>query len=190
MSDTVPEEEKPKKKKGKMKGIIVGLAAVAVLGGGGAAGGFYVAGTMSDEAGEPEDPNKPKIILKDGTAVTEKEAKTAVPDDTESNFQISYHQIEQPFTSNLSNSESFAQLGLAISTYYDERVFQNVTDHEIAIRSAVLLELGQQDAFELDTSEGKILLKKKLRDVINSTLKEKSGFGGIEDVYFTSMVVQ
>lgn len=191
MSDTNPEEEeKPKKKKGKMKGIIVGLVAVTVLGGGGAAGGFYVAGTMSSEDGEPEDPNAPKIILKDGTAVSEKEAKAAMPDESDSKFKITYHQIEQPFTSNLSNSESFAQLSLAISTYYDERVFEHVTEHEIAIRSAVLMELGQQDPFELDTSDGKLKLKKKLRDVINTTLKEKSGFGGIEDVYFTSLVVQ
>ncbi|GAB5480905.1 flagellar basal body-associated protein FliL [Sphingorhabdus sp. EL138] len=190
MSDTNPEEEKPKKKKGKMKGIIIGLAAVAVLGGGGAAGGFYVAGTMNSEGGEPEDPNKPKIILKDGTAVSEREAKTAISEPNDSNFKITYHQIEQPFTSNLSNSESFAQLSLAISTYYDERVFEHVTEHEIAIRSAILMELGQQDPFELDTSEGKRELKKKLRDVINATLKEKSGFGGIEDVYFTSMVIQ
>tara|TARA_R110000772_G_scaffold31902_10_gene78426 strand:+ start:2592 stop:3164 length:573 start_codon:yes stop_codon:yes gene_type:complete len=190
MSDTNPEEEKPKKKKGKMKGLVIGLLAVAVLGGGGAAGGFYVAGTMGGEGHEPEDPNKPKIILKDGTAVSEKEAKTAIPSETDNKFKISYHQIEQPFTSNLSNSESFAQLSLAISTYYDERVFQNVTEHEIAIRSAVLMELGQEDPFELESSEGKRKLKKKLRDVINSTLVEKSGFGGIEDVYFTSIVVQ
>lgn len=190
MSDTAPEEEKPKKKKGKMKGLIIGLAAVAVLGGGGAAAGFYVAGTMNAEGAEPEDPNKPKIILKDGTAVSEKEAKTAMPEQTDSKFKVSYHQIEQPFTSNLSNSESFAQLSLAISTFYDERVFENVTEHEIAIRSAILLELSQQDPFEIDTSEGKVQLKKNLRDVINATLKEKSGFGGIEDVYFTSLVIQ
>ncbi|MEP3227121.1 MAG: flagellar basal body-associated FliL family protein [Parasphingorhabdus sp.] len=190
MSESNPEEEKPVKKKGKMKGLIVGLVAIIVLGGGGAAGGYYVAGTMGGEAGEPEDPNKPKIILKDGTAVSEKEAKTAVLDEDDSKFKVTYHQIEQPFTSNLSNSESFAQLSLAISTYYDERVVENVTAHEIAIRSAVLMELGQQDPFELDTSEGKVKLKKKLRGVINATLKEKAGFGGIEDVYFTSMVVQ
>lgn len=190
MSDTNPEEETPKKKKGKMKGLIVGLVAVAVLGGGGAAGGFYVAGTMGGEGEEPEDPNKPKIILKDGSAVSEKEAKAAMPSEDASKFTITYHQIEQPFTSNLYNSASFAQLSLAISTYYDERVFENVAAHEIAIRSAVLMELGQQNAVELETPEGKLLLKKKLRDVINATLREKSGFGGIEDVYFTSLVVQ
>lgn len=190
MSDSNPEEEEPKKKKGRLKGLVVGLLAVIVLGGGGAAGGFFAAGMIASGNEEPEDPNEPKIILSDGTAVSAKDAETAVPSETESKFKITYHQIEQPFTSNLSNSESFAQMSLAISTYYDERVFENVTNHEIAIRSAVLMELGQQDPFELETSQGKLKLKARLRDVINATLKSKSGFGGIEDVYFTNMVVQ
>ncbi|MEW4466474.1 flagellar basal body-associated FliL family protein [Parasphingorhabdus sp. JC815] len=183
-------EAQPKKKKGKMKGLLIAIAAVAVLGGGGAAAGFYVAGSMGGPAQVPEDPNKPKIILKDGTQISEQEAKIALPSEAKNRFKISYHQIEEPFTSNLLGSENYTQLSLAISTYYDERVIQNVTDHEIAIRSAVLMELGQQDPSDLDTSEGKVRLKKELRDVINATLKEKAGFGGIEDVYFTSMVIQ
>lgn len=189
MSDTNPEEEQPKKKKGKLKGIIVGLVAVIVLGGGGAAGGFFAAGMMGEKE-EPEDPNKPKMLLTDGTAVSEKESHSAMPEESESKFKITYHEMEQPFTSNLFGSEGFAQMSLAISTYYDERVFQNVTDHEIAIRSAILMELGQQNQHELETSEGKLKFKKKLRDVINGTLKGRAGFGGIEDVYFTKLVVQ
>ena len=165
-------------------------ALIALLGGGGAAGGFYAAGMIGGDHEEPEDPNKPKIIMKDGTAVSEKEASHTPQKGASSAFKVTYHQIEQPFTSNLSNSDSFAQLSLAVSTYYDERVFENVTNHEIAIRSAILMELGQQDPIELEAPEGKLKLKKKLRDIINETLKEKTGFGGIEDVYFTNMVVQ
>ncbi len=181
--------EKPKKK-GKLKGIIIGLVGLIVIGGGGAAGGFYVAGTMGGPAGEPEDPNKPKVVLKDGTEVSEKEAGTAVPSDNKGAFKITYHQIEQPFTSNLSDSESFAQVSLAISTFYDERVFQNVVDHEIALRSAILMELSQHNPFDLEQPEGKKKLKERLTFVINETLQEKSGFGGIEDVYFTNLVIQ
>ncbi|MEH6789217.1 flagellar basal body-associated FliL family protein [Parasphingorhabdus sp.] len=191
MSDTKAKEEKPKtKKKSKLKTILLVTGLIVVLGGGGAAGGFFAAGMIGGEHAEPEDPNKPKIILKDGTAVSEQEASQALPKETPSDFKVTYHQIEQPFTSNLSNSDSFAQLSLAVSTFYDERVFENVTNHEIAIRSAVLMELGQQDAADLELPEGKLRLKRKLRDIINDTLKEKTGFGGIEDVYFTNMVVQ
>ena len=189
MADKNEENEDKPKKKGKLKGIIIGLVGLIVIGGGGAGAGFYVAGTMSP-AGEPEDPNKPKVVLKDGTEVSEKEAQTAVPSDNKGNFKITYHQIEQPFTSNLQDSESFAQLSLAISTFYDERVFQNVTDHEIALRSAILLELSQHNPFDLEQPQGKKKLKEQLRVVINETLQEKSGFGGIEDVYFTNLVIQ
>lgn len=191
MSDTNAEDEAPKgKKKSKLKSIIIGTVVIVALGGGGAAGGFYAAGMVGGNHEEPEDPNKPKIILKDGTAVSEKEAIRTVPKSSTSGFKVTYHQIEQPFTSNLSNSDSFAQLSLAVSTYYDERVFENVTNHEIAIRSAVLMELGQQDALDLESPEGKLKLKKTLRATINETLEEKTGFGGIEDVYFTNLVVQ
>ncbi len=191
MSETKSEDEIPKaKKKGKLKAMLFGTALIVLLGGGGAAGGFYAAGMVGGDQEEAEDPNKPKIILKDGTAVSEKEAKHAAPNATSSAYKVTYHQIEQPFTSNLSDSDSFAQLSLAVSTFYDERVFENVTNHEIAIRSAVLMELGQQNAAELEQPEGKLKLKRKLRDIINETLKEKTGFGGIEDVYFTNMVVQ
>lgn len=191
MSETKSDEENPKsKKKGKLKTVVIATVLIALLGGGGAAGGFYAAGLIGGDHQEPEDPNKPKIIMKDGTAVSEKEARSAIPKAAPDAFKVTYHQIEQPFTSNLSNSDSFAQLSLAVSTFYDERVFENVTNHEIAIRSAILMELGQQDATELEAPEGKLKLKKKLRDIINETLKEKTGFGGIEDVYFTNMVVQ
>lgn len=190
MSATNPQDEQPKKKKGKLKMLAMGLLAVTVLGGGGAAGGFYVAGSMDGAAQAAGDPNTPKIILKDGTPVSAQEAGTVLPEQAKNRFKITYHKIEEPFTSNLSHSESYTQLSLAVSTYYDERVIQNVTDHEIAIRSAVLMELSQQDPFELDSPAGKVKLKKKLRDIINATLKEKAGFGGIEDVYFTSIVIQ
>jgi flagellar FliL protein len=191
MSESKSEEEGPKvKKKGKLKPIIFGTILIVLFGGGGAAGGFYAAGMIGGDHEPAEDPNKPKIVLKDGTAVSDKDAGKVAPKQSSSAFKVTYHQIEQPFTSNLSNSDSFAQLSLAVSTYYDERVFENVVNHEIAIRSAILMELGQQDAFELEAPEGKVKLKKKLRDIINQTLEEKTGFGGIEDVYFTNMVVQ
>ena len=40
------------------------------------------------------------------------------------------------------------------------------------------------------TSEGKKQLQKRLTDTINATLKQKEGFGGISNTYFTTFVVQ
>ena len=40
------------------------------------------------------------------------------------------------------------------------------------------------------TSNGKQLLQRRLAKAINDTLKEKEGFGGVGNVYFTNFVVQ
>jgi flagellar FliL protein len=60
----------------------------------------------------------------------------------------------------------------------------------MAIRSAVLLALSEQDAGALSTPQGKEQLKAKLRLAVNDVLKKREGFGGIDDVYFTSLVIQ
>jgi len=190
-----PEEETEKPKGGKMKKIIVALVLVIVLGGGGAAAGFFAAGSLGEHPeAEAEDPDKPKLVLKDGTTVSDgKKADKMAAESSDappSAYKISYHQIEQPFTSNLRNSNSFAQVSIAISTYYDERVVQNIQDHEIAIRSAVLMLLAEQDRLELETQIGKQNLQQRLTLRINEVLKEKAGFGGVDNAYFTNFVVQ
>ena len=48
----------------------------------------------------------------------------------------------------------------------------------------------QQDSFTISTPEGKLKLQQELKGAINSTLKQRTGFGGIDNVYFTSLVVQ
>ncbi len=105
-------------------------------------------------------------------------------------YKVSYYPIEESFTSNLKDGEGLVQIGIGVSTYYDERVFQNVERHQMAIRSAVLLTLADEDASELASPGGKEELKADLKGAINSVLKAKEGFGGIDDVYFTSFVMQ
>ncbi len=192
------------KKKGKTKIIILAISAMALLGGGGAAAGFYVAGSAGHKA---EDPNKPKLAKRgEASAATTVEANTdaagpkndaqlsgrGVPDTPvdPTGYQATYYKIEAPFTSNLKDSDSFVQVSLGISTYYDNRVIQNVQAHEMALRSAVILALSQQDELVLSTPVGKEILQTTLTKAFNRTLREKTGFGGIDNVYFTSLVVQ
>jgi flagellar FliL protein len=82
------------------------------------------------------------------------------------------------------------QLSLGVSTFYDERVVEAVKTHEMAVRSAILLVLAEQDAIALSSPQGKEQLKSKLRLAVNDVLKKKEGFGGIDDVYFTTLVIQ
>jgi flagellar FliL protein len=69
-------------------------------------------------------------------------------------------------------------------------VLDGFKDNEMPIRSAVLETLANQDAFVLGTPEGKTALQARLRDAINKVLVEKTGYGGIDDVYFTSFIIQ
>jgi flagellar FliL protein len=50
--------------------------------------------------------------------------------------------------------------------------------------------LGDTSEEQVFTSEGKRQLQRRLVVAINETLKQKEGFGGVGNVYFTNFVVQ
>lgn len=199
-SAAAPAAEAPKPK-GKMKGIIMMLVVALLFAGIGVGAGMYAAGAglaggHKEEA--PEDPNAPKLVPKEGAEEESAHGEKKVmpmgieteksPDPTK--YKASYYAFEQPFTANLRDSDGFSQMGLGVSTFYDQKVLDNLKDNEMPIRSAVLMTMAQQDSFTMSTPEGKLKLQKELKDAINAILKQRTGFGGIDNVYFTSMVVQ
>lgn len=213
MSDSGAEDGGKKKKTGgKHKRLMIILGAAALLGGGGAAAGFFVAGSMHKPEGSKEDPNKPQLVLKGenpeevaNTWIAKAKEEGVEHSDTAGNkgkgvdlprpqnlsgYQATYFQIPAPFTSNLADSDAFAQISIAVSTYYDNRVIQAVQTHELAIRSAILLMLAQEQEIDLSTPSGKEKLQGKLLKIINDVLKAKTGYGGIDNVYFTNFVIQ
>ncbi|WP_375194410.1 flagellar basal body-associated protein FliL [Sphingobium sp.] len=105
-------------------------------------------------------------------------------------YQATYFQLQTPFTSNMSDTDAFAQISIAVSTYYDMRVIEAIKTHETAIRSQVLMMLAQQPVEALSTPEGKKALQGKIRTIINDILKQKTGYGGVDNVYFTNFVIQ
>ncbi len=50
--------------------------------------------------------------------------------------------------------------------------------------------LGDTTEDQVFTSAGKQQLQRRIVKAINDTLKQKEGFGGISNAYFTSFVVQ
>ena len=98
--------------------------------------------------------------------------------------------MEKEFTSNLKESTHLIQVGLAVSTPYDEKVTEHLKAHELAVRSAVLMTLADTDEEQVFTADGKKDLQRRLVKAINDVLKEKEGFGGVGNVYFTNFIVQ
>jgi flagellar FliL protein len=105
-------------------------------------------------------------------------------------YQLTYYQIPAPFTSNMADSDAFAQISIAVSTYYDARVIKAIQDHELAIRSAILMMMAQEQEIDLNTPQGKEKLQARLVKIINDTLKANTGYSGVDNVYFTNFVIQ
>ena len=105
-------------------------------------------------------------------------------------FEYTYHQLKKDFLSNLMSSKKVMSIQISIMTRYDDRVFENVDKHEAALRSVVLDVLRQTTDADLVKPEFRKDLAIKIRDAMNSLLEKLEDFGGIEEVFFTSFVVQ
>lgn len=200
---TKDKAEAEPKKKGKFKKLLlVGVAAIALIGAGAGAGIYF--GALSAHEAKPED-NYPKLVersTKDEAPAAEGADKEAppkvgtvsVPNDKfkvdPRKYEITYYPITDAFTTNLADGSGFLQIGISLSTFYDGKVINNIKRQAVPIRSVVLMVLAEQDPALLATSQGKQRLQRQLTAAINDVLRDKEGFGGIDNVYFTSLVIQ
>lgn len=211
MSDDKKDEAaKPKKKGGMMKMLMLGIGGLVLIGGGVGAG-LYAGGMLTGGAAHAEDADTPHLVPKseekratdkggegghgggEGEAEASSGSHEGLPTPKGAGgdkYASNYYAMEKEFTSNLLDSVHFVQVGLAVSTPYDDRVIENLKTHEIAVRSAILMSLGETDEDQVFTVDGKKQLQRRLAAAINDVLKQKEGFGGISNVYFTNFVVQ
>jgi flagellar protein FliL len=195
--------ESPPPKDGLKKKLVVGIGALVLLGAGAGAGAFFLA-PVGDHA-KAENANQPKLVERgseppepveggDAKEAPLKVGTVSVPNDRfkvdPKKYEITYYPLEQSFTANLSDGSGFVQIGISLATYYDGALINNIKRQTVPIRSAVLMILSEQDPMVLSTSEGKQALRADLAKAINGVLREKEGFGGVESVYFTNLVIQ
>ncbi|MEI6601463.1 MAG: flagellar basal body-associated FliL family protein [Comamonadaceae bacterium] len=105
-------------------------------------------------------------------------------------FEYTYHQLEREFLVNVSGSRKVMSVQLAIMTRYDERVINNVKKHEFAIRSVVMDVMRLTTEADLAKPEFRKDLAVRIRDAMNGLIEKYEDFGGIEEVHFTSFIVQ
>jgi flagellar FliL protein len=200
-------EDAPKKKGG-MKKILIMVVALIVLVGGGVGAGVYAAssGLIGGGHAAAAEEHGPKLIPKSeqkrpaaggeggeghggGEAVSSGGKHTPSGGDGDK-YASNYYAMDPQFTSNLQDSVHVIQLGIAVSTPYDDTVIENLKTNDIAVRSAVLLTLGDTPEEQVFSSAGKLQMQQRIAKAINTTLEQKEGFGGISNVYFTNFVVQ
>ena len=125
---------------------------------------------------EKKAPTPPEKVVKDASQQTR--------------FEHRYYELAKPFVSNVANSRKVMSATVAIMTQYDEQVMVNVESHQLALRSEILTIMSEFSSEDIAGKEGKNNLAESLRDGINEVLVKVEGFGGIENVHFTSFVVQ
>ena len=192
-------EETPKTKKGGMMKMLLIVVGLLVVVGGGVGGALYAmnAGMIGGHAAA--EPSGPRLVPKAeqkrvGSGEGEgHEASVGHKPPTGTGgdkYASNYYAMDKEFTANLQDSVHFVQVGIAVSTPYDDTVLENIKTNEIAVRSSILMALGDTTEEQVFTSNGKQLLQRRIAKAINDTLKEKEGFGGVGNVYFTNFVVQ
>ncbi len=202
MAKTEMKEGDAAKKKGGTKKIILMVVGALVIFAGGIGGAVYAmqSGIIGGGAHKAPSFEQPHLVPKSEQKLADTgggeghggaESTTRLPLGSGGDkYASTYFVMDKEFTANLRDSVHFVQLGLAISTPYDERVIASLKTHEIAVRSAVLLALSDANEDQVFTVAGKRQLQIHLVHAINDVLKQKEGFGGVGNVYFTSFVVQ
>ena len=186
------EEEKEEKKSSKLLPIIIGAVGGIVLLLAGLALGFFL---FSSPAADPS-AEVDEIIEKNTEGEDIEEDDNTTPDkvalDTPENqvFLTTYYEFPGSFTTNLMNSRKFLQISVGVSTQYDDRVMANGEAHQLALRSEILGTMREFTEVSIQGTAGRQSLAASLQDAINSKLEVLENFGGIDEVHFTSFVLQ
>ena len=128
-----------------------------------------------------------KLAEEEANADPSKVSKDTPEEET---FETIYYEFSGTFTTNLANSRKMLQLGLAVSTQYDDTVMVNVEAHELGLRSVILQHIGNFSEDDIKGEEGRLRLANSIKNVLNAELEALEGFGGIEKVHYTSLVLQ
>ena len=188
-------DAEPKAGGGLVKKLLIfgggGLLLIAI----GLGGGYLIfGGAQPDPSEEIEEIIERK--MQEREAAETEEADNSTPQkmskDTpvEEVFETIYHEFPGTFTTNLSGSRKMLQVGVGVSTQYDDTVMMNVESHQLALRSVILGVISDFSEDDVKGATGRDKLAVALRDAINGKLEALENFGGVEEVHFTSFVLQ
>ena len=191
------EENTEPKKRGPLLRILAFALGGLLLIAAGLGGGYLLFGSgQSDPSEEIESIIEKKMEQAEAERAAEEDlaadeaSKVAKEAPEVEAFVTTYFEFPGTFTTNLMNSRKFVQVGIGISTQYDESVMVNVESHQLALRSEILNSMSEFSEQDVQGKAGRVLLALALRDSINGKLMLLEGFGGIEEVHFTSFVLQ
>ncbi len=197
MAEAAPEateevvEGEPKKKKPILL-ILVIVLSVIVLIMSVMFGTLYFSGYFEhkSEAAAHEKVDELEKAAEDAHSATPEGPSKVKKEAEATRFENTYLEIDKEFMTNITSSKKIMVVKVAVMTHYDSRVFDNVKKHEFAIRAAVLDVMRQSTEADVAKADFRIDMAAKIKVVMNEILMKYEDFGGIEDVFFTSFVMQ
>ena len=189
------ENNQPKKGRGILKILGFVFGGLFLVGAGLGAGFFMFGSNQPDPSEEIEQIIERKMVEADEKKAAEEkaaegESKLAKETPDVKTFMTTYFEFPGTFTTNLMNSSKFLQVGLGVSTQYDDKVMANVEAHQLGLRSEILNTISEFSEADIQGKAGREQLAKALTESINQKLIALEDFGGVQEVHFTSFVLQ
>ena len=189
------EKNQPKKSRGILKILGFVFGGLFLVGAGLGAGFFMFGSNQPDPSEEIEQIIERKMVEADemkaaDEKAAEGESKVAKETPEVKTFMTTYFEFPGTFTTNLMNSRKFLQVGLGVSTQYDDKVMANVEAHQLGLRSEILNTISEFSEADIQGKAGREKLAKALTESINQKLIALEDFGGVQEVHFTSFVLQ
>ncbi len=182
-------EEQAKKKKPILKIILIVVGAIVLMVGV-AFGTLFFSGYFEKKAELAALDKLEELEAAASKAKVEAPSKIKKEAPEATRFEKNYLQLEKELMTNITGSKKVMVVQVALMTHYDTRVFDNVKKHEFALRSAMLDVMRQTTEAEVSKPDFRKELANKLKEVANELLEKFEDFGGIEDIFFTSFVMQ
>lgn len=171
-----------------MKLIIVGAVAlfVAVL-------GAQVAAPLLTKLieGRSHDATPAAAKEQEGGEQGSIELAAAEPEKQEKKDPAQYVPLDPPFVVSYDEEDGTRYLQLQVQAMArSEKTIEEIKKHAPAVRNAFLFELARYKLEEMTTVEGKEKLRAALTKSANEVLAKNGSEGQIEELYFTSLVIQ
>jgi flagellar FliL protein len=185
-------EEEKKSKGGLIKIILLVVGGIMLVATGLGVGYFVFGSSQPDPSEEIESIIERKMEEAEAAKSASDNAspkKVSKETPEQENFVTIYYEFPGTFTTNLRGSRKMLQVGIGVSTQYDDTVMVNVEAHELALRSTVLGILSEFSEEDVQGTNGKAALASALKEGINSKLTLLENFGGVQEVLFTSFVL-
>ncbi len=102
-----------------------------------------------------------------------------------------YIPLKPPFVVNYGGVGRLHYMKIEVSLKVSDEVGANAIRHHMPyIRNNLVLLFSKQDLDQMDTQEGKELMRKLALEEITTILKAEEGESKVEDLYFNQLVIQ